>query len=137
MLLRWKGPFLVVKKVNLYNYVVKVDDGVEKLFHMNLLKEFVARPVVAAVELVLVGVVAVENLIADEDVEKMEMRTVPTSQTETVADVLFNKEMSSDQHTEMSTVLQSHVGMLTDLPGSDDLQIHSVKMLTDKVVNVK
>ena len=112
MLLRWKEPFLVVKKVNVYNYVVKMDDGVEKLFHINLLKEFVERPEVAAVELVLVGVVTGENLIAD-DVEKVEMRTVPTSQTETVADVVFNK-MSSDQHTEMSTALQSHVGMLTD-----------------------
>ena len=51
MLLRWKGPVLVVKKVNVYNYVVKVDDGVEKLFHINLLKEFVERPEVAAVDL--------------------------------------------------------------------------------------
>jgi hypothetical protein len=37
MILRWRGPFPVVKKLNACDYIVEVSPGVQKAYHINLL----------------------------------------------------------------------------------------------------
>lgn len=42
LLLQWKGPFEVVKKVNRVDYQLNIQ-GKVKTFHINLLKKYVER----------------------------------------------------------------------------------------------
>ena len=134
MLLRWGGPFSVIKRVNVHNYVVETSPGVQKLFHVNLLREYVVReqPVVSASVSVLV-----DECEDQSDLQHVRCLAVPSDQTETVEDVIFPPTVPLDARPGGQAVLQKHADMLTDLPGDVDLLDHHVRLTQDIVVNVR
>lgn len=136
LLLRWKGPFVVVKRVRQNDYLIERDQGLRKVFHINLLKKFVERAAVASLLLSGYAVVAGDSAVPDEDVTKVYMQPVPTVQTES-ADVVVCKELSLEQSDDVSGIVKKLSHMLTDLPGLAKMQDHMVRMTCEKVVNVK
>ena len=134
MLLRWNGPFPVIKKVNVHNYIIETSPGVQKLFHVNLLREYVEReqPVVSAAVSVLV-----DDSQEQSDLQYVRCLSVPSDQTETVEDVVFSSSVPLDARPGGQAVLQKHSKMLTDLPGNVDLLDHHVRLTKDVVVNVR
>jgi len=40
---KWRGPYKVVDKKGPVNYRVEVKNGMQKVYHVNMLKEFVRR----------------------------------------------------------------------------------------------
>jgi hypothetical protein len=78
-----------------------------------------------------------ENALRDSDVKKVELNSVSATRTETAEDVVINPELTGSQKKDLKRVFKKHESMLTDVPGSVDIQTHSVKLTGDKVVNVK
>lgn len=72
LLLQWKGPFVVTKKVNRVDYQLDMQ-GKTKTFHINLLKKYIEKPIsdVASVtvDAGVLGLVnaAVVDCVDDED----------------------------------------------------------------------
>jgi hypothetical protein len=129
-----------VKKLNACDYIVEPSPGVQKVYHVNLLREYVPRkkagedekPVIASL-----GVITGASACDDTDVQKVKLQPVPTAQIESVDDVVYNPDLSMQAKQELQAVFHKHQGKMTDLPGSCDLLEHSVKIPDGAVVNVK
>ena len=134
MLLKWFGPYKVLKKVREHDYLVEQDGGVQKIYHVNLLRKFIERTNVAFAGSAL-GVIVEEK--ESEDFEKVELIPVPVEAKETINDVKFHDSLAAVKKAEARTVLQKHEHVLTDLPGTVDLVEHPLNLISDEQVNVK
>jgi hypothetical protein len=135
LMLRWRGPFSVVKRVRQNDYLIQMESGTQKVFHVNLLREYVERnvtPLIAGA-----AVVAGDYAVPDQDVQKVVMETVPTVVTETVDHVVVDKKLSRSQLQDVHEIVSKRSEMFTDSPGHVDLEIHTVPMTTETVVNVR
>jgi hypothetical protein len=83
------------------------------------------------------GVITGASACDDTDVQKVKLQPVPTAQTESVDDVVYNPDLSMQAKQELQAVFHKHQDKMTDLPGSCDLLEHSVKIPDGAVVNVK
>jgi hypothetical protein len=139
MLLRWKGPFVVLKKSGNCNYLLDMGNGGQKNFHINLLRKYRCRESPKTVIPASVGVVndSTSDSLSDFDVKRVVMGVVPTTQTETVDNVVYDSELSDLYKSQAQTVFKRHTHMLTDLPGLTDLTEHNVTLTTDKPVNIR
>ena len=138
LLLRWKGPFTVVKKVRQFDYLIEFSGGEQKVYHVNLLKEFVEREVGNSVPMATsAAVLSGDSVVPDEDVNKVVLETVPTVSTETVDQVKIAPDLSRAQRQDVQRIIASHSSMFTDGPGNADLELHTVPMTTERVVNVR
>jgi hypothetical protein len=135
MLMRWKGPFPVVAKVRPFDYMIETGPGVQKMYHINLLREYVPRP--TGVVPATLGIMCQPEDDGEADVSKVQVVPVPTAQTESVEDVVYNTELQPALLQELTEVVQKHKDMFTDLPGDADLIEHQVRMSRDVVVNKK
>ncbi|XP_065921940.1 retrovirus-related Pol polyprotein from transposon 412 [Magallana gigas] len=97
LLLQWKGPFVVTKKVNRVDYQLDMQ-GKTKTFHINLLKKYIERPIsdVASVteDTGVLGLVnaAVVDCVDDED-QDGHLDEYPQSQTVLVSQVYLNMKL--------------------------------------------
>ncbi|KAK7097274.1 hypothetical protein V1264_004279 [Littorina saxatilis] len=139
MILRWRGPFQVIKRLNQCDYVVEISPGIEKVYHVNLLREYVSRnedvgqnPVVASL-----GVISGSSAVEEVDIQKVKLQSVPTVQTENVDDVVYSPDLSMQAKQKVQAVFQKHQDKMTDLPGTCDLVQHVVRIPEGAVVNVK
>ena len=139
--LKWQGPFPVMKRCSPCDYVVKVQDGKEKIFHINFLKKYVGRQntdiALPGFAVVSVGIAMGDSSSPDADVQTVDVKCVPTVQTETFRDVVINSKLSDDQRSALCSTFSKHSSYITDLPGSKDLVEFSFRLLADKVVHVK
>ena len=134
MLLKWFGPYKVLKKVREHDYLVEQEGGVQKIYHVNLLRKFMERTNTALAGSAL-GVIADEK--EPETFEKVELLPVPVEAKETIADVKFHESLTATQKAEAQTMLQKHEQILTDLPGNIDIVDHPLNLNTEVPVNVK
>jgi len=137
MLLRWKGPFPVLKKMGNCNYLLDMGNGGEKIFHINLLREYLERP--QTVVLADIAVVRDQDTdsTSDFDVSKVRLGLVPTCQTETKDDIVYDSLLSDGSKSAAQRVFAKHSHMLTDLPGHTDLVEHVVRLTEDRPVSVR
>lgn len=129
MLLRWRGPFTVIKKVRQNDYLIEMDKGTRKVFHINLLKEYIERPIAAS------AILRID--VPDEDVKKVSIQTVPTVSSESIEDVTVSENLSQKQKGEVAKVLKEFSHVLSDKPGLAKSQTHTIRLTCDKPVNVK
>ena len=92
MLLKWFGPYSITKKVREHDYLVETDKGVQKLFHVNLLRKFVERQ-----DSTIAGASVSVMTDEDTDFEKVELFPVPVQPSETIADVKYHESLSLSQ----------------------------------------
>jgi hypothetical protein len=214
MLLRWKGPFDVIKKTGNYNYLVEME-GTQKVFHTNMLREFVQRETLFPKTVSAASLLSDSHVVAvthDQVVDHVDDRdvvntragdehahavddrdvvnthdgvehahagnnntvecvpgdvvfdvrhddcliasvavvddddgiedgtspviigTVPSIQSETIKDVVFDKQLSPSRKEDALRVFEKHSSILTDLPGDTSLVEHEIRLNTDKPV---
>jgi len=144
LLMHWRGPFTVVKKINKWNYMINVN-GVDKKFHINMLKRYYERGecetertaddvMVDGDEGVTVASVAViHNEESDADVD-----VVPNYvQTEDVNDVHVNDDLTERQKTDVRGILNKFKSIFTDVPGKTNVIEHKVKLCEEKPIRSK
>ena len=132
MLLKWFGPYSITKKVREHDYLVETDKGVQKLFHVNLLRKFVERQ-----DCTIAGASVSVMTDEDTDFEKVELFPVPVQPSETIADVKYHESLSLSQKIEAETVLSKHSKILSDLPGTVTIAEHRVNLNSEVPVKVK
>jgi hypothetical protein len=134
LLLKWKGPFKVVKKQGVCDYVIQLAAGKTKTFHINMLKKYERRTPVTKVDQASVAVLLSSITEPDEDIQSVDVRVVPTVQTETVANVQYNPDLSNQKLQEIKSVIGAHSKIMTDLPGTVHTIEHTIRN-GDVVVN--
>ena len=129
LLLKWQGPFTVMKKCNNVDYVVKTSRG-EKVMHINMLKKY-HRRIDDTPDIAAVSIIAEEHAEDDEDVFKVKLQTFPLPAKEDYHDVKYGKDLTAKQTQEIKTVLQDFKDVLTDNPGKTSAIQHEIKLTSD------
>jgi hypothetical protein len=154
LLMHLQGPFEITKKLNAYDYKVKVK-GKEKVYHANLLKRYVSRESqqipevtedrqdkssrdehVGVLEVVGVAVVEVEgeegegtaDITEVSTVKKIDIELPSLKPKETVHDVHINPELTSERKAELEKLVEEYSDVFTDVPGSTNLIEHDIKL---------
>lgn len=138
LLLQWKGPFDVTKKVNRVDYQLNMQ-GKVKTFHINLLKKYVERtnaeisPILSDTSVFcLVGATVVD--CAEYETQEGQLVEYPQISTEKV-DV--NPQLSAEQKKQLTHVLQKFEDVLQSKPGLTHVLEHDIRMVNEKPVQVK
>ncbi|KAJ8027088.1 hypothetical protein HOLleu_32126 [Holothuria leucospilota] len=135
LLMQWKGPFEVIKKIGLSDYRLLVN-GNEKTFHANLLKLYVPRvkPVRQNGKSPEVGGAVIKVKVINEDTSESDFANVDLvslEQVESVDDVMMSSERNQGENLECSKVLRRYSDIFTDLPGYTTLVQHKINLTTD------
>lgn len=133
LLLQWKGPFTVVKKVNAVDYIISVR-GKEKMFHCNMLKPYHQREKENGKGLASVV------CISDGDVHDLHDEMIETCRIkpkETWKDVKVCDSLSDEQKKQVGELLRQFERTLTDVPGCTTVEKHEIKLTTDIPIRVK
>ncbi|KAK3109194.1 hypothetical protein FSP39_025154 [Pinctada imbricata] len=130
LLLQWKGPYNVVKKMNAVDYQVDLG-GRSKTCHANMLKKYVERADIHSVlpietdAIKLVCSTVVDESLSDQG-EIIDLPNV--SQKEGPSDVDINQDLSLEQQREASNLLHSFADIFTDLPGHTNILKHEIRL---------
>ena len=107
LLMQFKGPYTVIRKVNEFDYIVQVN-GTEKMYHANLLKKYHERGDSSGVSGVQCAAVVEEQDEEDEafDYKRAIKVDLPNLKPkETIADVDVNPDLSDEQRDEVMAIL--------------------------------
>lgn len=133
LLLQWKGPFRVVKRVAPYDYTLDIN-GKVKTFHINMLKRYFTRKVEAEESLRTAAVTIIEPEVHDgEDEDELYCDFVPEAGDQRV----IGKTLSPEQKTELVNLLDSFQQLFSDKPGEATLIEHKIELNTDVPVRTK
>ena len=148
----WKGPFEVVEQVSPVDYVIQTGKRTKKVFHINMLKEWVSRsedvsPGVnqetnqAAVVQQTIPVLCIghdESVGFESEVSEAETIENPLLiAKENINNVVTNDDLEVSQKDELRDLLQTYTDVLTDVPGKTNLLKHDVKLNSDIPVSKK
>lgn len=137
LLMQWKGPFEVVRKVAQHDYCLDMPDK-QRTFHANLLKKYIARE-----EPEIIHAAAsfrhITSSVIDDDVEEgmIEVKLLPIEQTEKFTDVSVCENRTEQQKQQINSLLHKYSDVLTDVPGRTELMQHSVKLTTNDAIYSK
>ena len=150
LLMQWRGPYTVVKKINEFDYRIKVNNKV-KSFHINNLKKYIPRlePEAGTCMSIFDQPFSLENACAvgtyepnsedadlTEDTEYSES-IVPmprADRKENIGDVKLSDELTADERTMLLKTLQQYDETLTDVPGRTDVITCDIKLTTDQPI---
>ena len=133
----WKGPYVVTDKVNNCDYRVEVG-GRERLYHINVLKQYVER--LPTVETHIVAVIMTED---DEDFcavsgQKPAIPLPSMKRTEGPEKVHICAETTPSQKSDLEELIHKRERVFSDLPGrSDKLVKCDIPLEHDKPVFVR
>ena len=138
--LEWKGPYEVIRPLagSKANYIINID-GKEKTYHVNMLQEYVERPqnLVPEVETVSNVSIIVET---EEECETDSFSTIELpslKQTESVADVRVNPELTENQKDEVENLLSIFSDIFTDIPSQTNCIEHEIELTSEEPVKLK
>ena len=132
LLLQWKGPFKIVKKLNRVDYQIDMQ-GKCKTFHANLLKLYMERdhsdnrvsvllssPTLRCVSASVVDCVGEQN---------DDLLDIPVSEvTEGPEDVEIGSDLLPEQRKKVGEGLNAFPDVLTDLPGMTNILQHDIQL---------
>ena len=148
LLMQWKGPFKVVETVGVNDYRLDVN-GTAKLFHINLLKQYVSRGHNVAddvqcgvLEMVDGSVLEYEDAeqddVDDEDFEGDDLIVFPKlEQKETYLDVKLGHGLSSSQESEVRNIVYEFRDVFSDVPGKTNLIEHEMELTSLEPVRTR
>ena len=126
LLMQWKGPFTVTRKVNKWNYVIDVN-GVERKFHINMLKRYFVREeeeYEPKEESACVAITLEEEGSVDANIH-----VIPSyQQMETREHVKVNDHLSEGQKRDVYEVMRRYDNVLNDVPGCTNVMKHEIKL---------
>jgi hypothetical protein len=159
LLMSWKGPYKILKKVNRVNYLVQCDRNT-KLFHINLLKKYVRRANVYNASVIddclqptLQGGVlfCARAVVIDESVLDVEntshktgislvhepcIDTIPATPSGHSAPVISD-DLPREKVAEVNKLLDSFSDVLSVVPGHTSTVIHKINLNTTAPIRSK
>ena len=141
LLLQWKGPFDIVKKVNRVDYQLKMN-GKVKTFHINLLKKYVERAqgnnVFVVTDESVFGTVNATFVDCVRDAtQEGQLDDYPTLDADQGTAVDINGSLSNEEREKLMSLIAKYVDVLQDQPGSTTILEHDIRMVSDKPIYVK
>ena len=163
LLMSWKGPFKVIKRLTKVNYVLACDDS-EKVYHINLLKKYFRRATICNATVinenlspdnVPVNLFYVAHaIIIDETslqidqpclsdpvkielVHDLSLDVGPISECQTKSLPTISDELSSDQSKDLAELLDEYGEVLSDKPGHTKTVVHSINLMTTAPIRTK
>ncbi|KAK3085949.1 hypothetical protein FSP39_011202 [Pinctada imbricata] len=132
LLMQWKGPFKIVKKLNKVDYQINMQ-GKFKTFHANLLKLYTEREPQGKGVSVVLNDSTLNNVSASvidcSDEQQNELADLPVCKAkEGPCDVEVSSELSPEQNLKVIDVLNSFSDVLTDLPGRTCVLQHNIQL---------
>lgn len=135
LLAQWKGPYVVIKKANRWNYVIDVD-GSQRKFHINMLKLYHTRD---EDQTSRGGMVSASVAVINEELD--EEGTIEGSpnfrQTEGINEVIVSHSLSSEQSAELKREIVPYQAVFSDVPGRTTLLKHAIKLRDDTPIRCK
>lgn len=141
LLLQWKGPFEVVKKVNRLYYQLNIQ-GKVKTFHINLLKKYVERSQYETVDVVreesVFGIVKaiVVDCVADTT-QDGQLEDYPELDSCGCAEMDVNSALSTEERKRLMGMVSKYGDDLQDKPGVTNVLEHDIRMVSEKPIYVK
>lgn len=132
LLAQWNGPFPGVEKVSPVDYKVRHDNGVTKVYHVNMLKRWFERNEEPD-ERVIAAVCIADHL--EEDNEGIGNQLMEPR--DTYRDVKIAETLSIEQRRELEEYLKEYSAVLTNVPGRTSVLKHSVITTSDIPVRQK
>ena len=137
LLMQWRGPFVITKRVGQFDYRVLVN-GEEKTYHVNLLKKYNRREssLLSTADggenenIVVSGVCIVDEGETDDEITEFPV----LRGKETVQDVKLGKDLSLNEREEMKQILRRYEEIFSDAPGRCNLIEHRIPLETDEPV---
>ena len=130
LIMKWKGPFEVIEKVDSTDYRVQIGNNV-KLFHINMLKLYVDRNENCEVEM---G--AFVAIVEDND-DELPLASLNRKAKETHIDVHVSETLTWKQSTQLRAVLSEFSDVFSDMPRCTNLISHEIKLENQKPTRVK
>ncbi|XP_064651627.1 uncharacterized protein LOC135502607 [Lineus longissimus] len=144
LLMQWRGPYKVVKKINAMDYRLMMD-GKERTFHINMLKQYIPRARDQVAVVVEDGEEQCAVVLESVEAEPPEVETqlprledqVVDKVGETMEDVHICGDLRPEQIEEVKEILCSYQDVLTDSPGRTTVLSHDVRLTTSDPVRVR
>lgn len=130
----WKGPYVVVDRINQCDYKIAVGDH-ERIYHANILKLYVERE--KQVETHIVAVVMIDEYEQDNTGTKDSIPVVQLQNTQGPDDIHLSDQLTGRQKTELREICSYRKSVLTDLPGQTFLQECNFTLEQDNAVFVR
>ena len=133
LLMHWKGPYQVVSKQGDTGYKVKIGNK-EKLFHVNMLKEYIERSDVTVATVVAVVEDEIDQSLAGNETL---LEQWYSDKEETFCDCNVNGELTSEQQNRMWSLLKKYSHIFSDKPGETSLVEHCINLTSQEPVRQK
>ena len=141
--LTWKGPYVINRKINDYDYEIEVGTT-KKIYHINLLKQYQERDkeftqkMEPAHEGLVAMVIDGDNSDVVGDVITPSVMELPSSlQTETVKDCKFGPQLSPERKKELQAICESYQTTFSDVPTQTQIEECEIDVIDHKPVYVK
>ena len=148
LLLSWKGPYDVIRKISDVDYVIDVD-GVSKTFHVNMCKLYIERPeVLLAFNTHVDPYFSSTGLVSDDvsDDSSVHSQTPDLSvdklvpqltRTQGVDDVHVSQKLSDVQRDEVKSVLRDFHEVFSDVPGKTNTLSHEIRLTSESPIRLR
>ena len=166
LLMHWKGPYTVVKKVNDLNYLVQVDSDIKR-FHINMLKEYhipelccssmqgcdedieIGHRVLTPEQVNCLKLVEAQfapkssektlgcAAVIPEGEEENTPKTTETRQSESLAHIKVSQNLSEAQQQEVNNLFLAYSNVFSDKPGVAKVEEHKIHLTSTTPVRVK
>ena len=140
---KWDGPYTVTKVVGLYDYEIKLKEGKNKVYHINMLKEYFQRetfieeqmePVIScSVATVLEEENNPELAVSDEEI----MVHYNIKQKESYLNVKYADNISQTKLKEIKSLVYEFKDIFSDVPTITNLDEHKIDLTCDRPIRCK
>ena len=137
LLLQWKGPYEIVEVINRMDYNADVNVVVNP-YHANMLKQYVERQNVLSH--CLMSAEATASVNEDDDTEEFSLDDcafLTEKQRESYNDISMSDTLTSEQRSEVETLIGQYPEVLSSLPARTDQIQHDIKLLTSDPIRSK
>ena len=134
LLVQWKGPYIVTEVVNKQDYRIKMGD-VEKVFNVNMMKQYVERQNVGCVCTSSKNPLEEDDSEGSEDGDKIVF--VTSRQSENYSNVHIDDNLNDQQKFQVGHLLKQYNDVLTDVPGRTDVIQHDIKLTSTEPIRTR
>ncbi|XP_064472919.1 uncharacterized protein LOC135387751 [Ornithodoros turicata] len=131
LLMHWKGPFPIVGRKGEVDYIVDLGHTT-KVFHANLLKRYEEREEAEGGQTKVCSVVSIEENERDETVPMLSLE-----KKEDHNDIVLAGRLSDRQRSEASQLVRQFSTIMSDVPGSTNLETCRLELSTAKPVHTR
>ena len=163
----WVGPATVLERRGNVVYKIKFDDGAERLYHINMLKLYIARDRPQSNDVInvaddascetddnevdinaaMMGLIEVSDDESEEDSDSSnairleedinDFPVARTEQTETWQDVKVNPNLPENEKKQIWNLLEEYKDVFSDVPTITNLVMYNIKLKYDEPIRHK